>query len=73
MRHEDLGGEHEHDPVACRGAPVQERKIAAAVLEHGPFVDHRQLEVRVRIVERLPARLGEDDEREPHRTEREAR
>ena len=72
VRHEDLRGEHEHDPVARRRAPLQEREIAPAVLEHRPLVDHRQLEVRVGVVERLPPGLGEDDEREPDRAEREA-
>ena len=70
---EDLRRQDEHDPVPCCRAPLQVGEVATAVLEQRAFVDHRQLEVRVRVVDRLASRLGEHDEREPDRTERETR
>ena len=63
------GGEREHQPVPRRHRPLQEREIAAGVLEQRPFVDHRQLEVGVGIVDRLPAGLGDDDEQERQQRE----
>ena len=62
VRKEHLCGEHEHEPVPHRGAPLEERQVASAVLEHGAFVDHRELEVRVRVVDRLAPCLRDDDE-----------
>ena len=73
VRQEDLRREHEHEPVPGGGGPLQEREVAAAVLEQRPLVDHRQLEVRVRVVDRLAARLGDDDGGERDRGERERR
>ena len=64
VRQEDLRGEHEHEPVPRRRRPLQVGEVAARVLEQRPLVDHRQLEVRVGVVDRLPAGLGDDDERE---------
>ena len=72
MRQEDLGGEHEHEPVPRSERPLEQGQVAAGVLEHGPFVDHRQLEVRVGVVDRLPSRLGDHDEREGDGAERRA-
>ena len=73
MREEHLRGEHEHEPVPRRRRPLQVREVAAGVLEQRPLVDHRQLEVRVGVVDRLAAGLGDDDEREGDRAERERR
>ncbi len=64
---EDLGREHEHEPVTGRGRPLQQGEVAAAVLEQQALVNHRQLQVRVRVVDRLPPGLRQDDEREPER------
>ena len=71
MGKEELRGEHEHEPVARRRGPLQEREVASGVLEQRAFVDHRQLEVGVGVVDRLPSRLGDDDQRERDRAERE--
>ena len=46
-----------------RGGPLEVREVPARVLEERPLVDHRQLEVRVRVVDRLAPGLGHDDER----------
>ena len=73
VRNEDLGREHEHDPVAGGGTPLQKREVASTVLEQRPLVDHGQLEVRVGVVDGLAAGLGEDDERESDGSERKAR
>ena len=64
VRQEDLRREHEHEPVAGGGGPLEEREVAAGVLEQRALVDHRQLEVGVGVVDRLASRLGDDDERE---------
>ena len=69
VRQEYLRGQHEDEPVSCRGGPLEQRKIAARVLEQRAFVDHRQLEMRVRVVDRLAPRLGDHDKRERDRTE----
>ena len=53
--------------MARRGRPVQKREIAAGVLEQRPLVDHRQLEMRVGVVDRLAAGLDEDHEHERQR------
>ena len=73
VRDEDLGCEHQHDPVARGCAPLQVSEVAAAVLEQRALVDHGQLEVRVRVVDGLATGLGEDDERETDCAEREPR
>ena len=73
MRQEDPGGEDENEPVSRGQRPLEERLVAAGELEHRPFVDHRQLEVRVGVVDRLSSRLGDDDERERNGGERRAR
>ena len=70
---EDLRREHEHEPVPSRERPLEVGLVAAGVLEHRPLVDHRQLEVRVRVVDGLPAGLGDDDEREGDGSEGERR
>ena len=49
------------------------REVAAGVLEQRALVDHRQLEVRVGVVDGLAAGLGDHDERERDRAERERR
>ena len=69
MRQEDRRGESEHEPVARRHRPLQKREVAAGVLEQRPLVDHRQLEVRVGVVDRLPARLRDDHEQERQQRE----
>ena len=71
MRQEHLCGESEHDPVARCRTPLEVREVASGVLEQRAFMDHRQLEMRVGIVDRLAARLGDDDECERERPERE--
>jgi hypothetical protein len=73
VRQEDLGGEHEHDPVPRRCGPLQIGEVTARVLEQRAFVDHRQLEVRVRVVDRLATGLRQDDERERDRGQRQRR
>ena len=67
MGQEHLRREHEHEPVARGGPPLEIGEVAPGVLEQRPLVDHRQLEVRVGVVDRLAPRLGDDDERERRR------
>ena len=64
VREEDLRGDHEHEPVPRARGPLEIRQVAARVLEQRPLVDHRQLEMRVGVVDRLATRLRDDDERE---------
>ena len=51
-----------------RGDPVQVGEVAPGVLQQRALVDHRQLEVRVRVVDRLAPGLDEHDEREGQRS-----
>ena len=60
-------------PVPRGRDPLQVDEIAARILEQRPFVDHRQLEVGVRVVHRLPPGLGDRYEREGQRAESERR
>ena len=73
MRQEDLRREHEQEPVASRRRPLHQRQVSTRVLEQRALVDHRQLEVGVGVVDRLPARLGDHDQRERDGAERERR
>jgi hypothetical protein len=52
---------------------LQVGEITARVLEQRALVDHRQLQVRVGVVDRLPARLRDCHERECDRAERQRR
>ena len=72
VRQEDLRREHEHEPVPGGRRPLQVGEVAAGVLEQRPFVDHRQLEMGVGVVDRLSPGLGDDDKRERDRGERRA-
>ena len=58
-------------PSAGRRRPLQERQVASGVLEQRPFVDHRQLEMGVGVVDWLATGLGDDHESERHRGETE--
>ena len=58
-------GEHPHDQHELElGRVDQDGQPAARGLEQHPLVDHRQLEVRVRVVDRLVPRLGHGDDGE---------
>ena len=57
---------------AARRRPLQIGEVAAGVFEQRALVDHRQLEVRVGVVDRLPPGLGDDDQRERDRARAQA-
>ncbi len=61
------------DEELHRGAPEDRPEGRPAVVEDHHLVDHRQLEVRVRVVEGDPAVLGEEDDPPAHRDENEGR
>ncbi len=73
MGKEDLCGEDEHEPVPRCGGPLEVGEVAAGVFEHWAFVDHRQLQMGVGVVDRLTSRFGDDDERERDGSERQSR
>ena len=60
------------DQLELRGVG-QQRQPPARGLEQHALVDHRQLEVRVRVVDRLVAGLGDGDDRERGGGEQERR
>ena len=58
---------------AQRGCPLHEREVPRRVLEQHRLVNHRELEMCRRIVDRNACVLGEQHQREGDRGEREAR
>ena len=61
---EEVRREREEEPEPHRLTEGDERELRSGVLEHHRLMDHRQLEMRRRIVDRDPPRLGEDHDHE---------
>ena len=61
-------GQHEETQLPDVRRDLQQRELPAAVLEQQPFVDHRELVVRLLVVQRNARRLGNGDEARTRRT-----
>ena len=58
-REEDVHQQRHQHELLDRGAPLDQRQVAARVFEHHRLVNHRQLQVRGRVVHGDAARLGQ--------------
>ncbi len=72
-RQEQIHEQREVQQLLDRRRPFDEREIGSGVLEHHRLVDHRQFEVRRRIVHRDASRFGDDDDEEAGEGEQIAR
>ena len=68
-RDEEIAEQREEDEQLDRGRPLDEGQVAAGVLEDHRLVDHRELEVRGRVVDGQAPGLGQGHDEE--RAERE--
>ena len=57
---EEVDQQRHEQQLLERGGPLDEGEVGARVLEHHRLVDHRQLEVRRRIVDGNAAGLGDE-------------
>ena len=61
---EEVGEQGHEEEELHRARPLDEREVAARVLEHHRLVDHRQLEVRGRVVDGQASGLREHHDEE---------
>ena len=67
VREEQLRAERQHHPVPRGGRPLKVGEVTPGVLKQRPLVDHRQLQVGVRVIDRLATGLDQHHEQERDR------